>query len=122
MAKLVFNYLFMDKEYKLEGKDVFYVGRLNSNDIIVPNYALFGKLSHDSQSVLVKDLTKVSRIHARITRKEDKWYIEDIGTKGLGSNFGTFVNELRLEVNKPYLLKNNDRIRLGTIECIFVED
>jgi len=123
MAKLVFNYLFMEKEFKLEGKDTFYIGRLNSNDITIPNYALFTKLSPSSQKLLLNDLTKVSRVHARIIKKNDnKWYLEDIGTKGLGSNFGTFVNDARIEVQKPYLLQDNDRIKFGPIECTFVEE
>ncbi|MCM8762204.1 MAG: FHA domain-containing protein [Candidatus Omnitrophica bacterium] len=122
MAKLAFNYPFMEREYKLEGRDVFYIGRINTNDITIPDYPLFRKLPPSSQKLLLNDLTKVSRIHAKITKKEDKWYIEDIGTQGLGSNFGTFVNELRLEVKKPYLLQNNDKIRLGTIEFIFIEE
>jgi len=120
VAKLLFNYLFMEKEYKLEGKDTFYIGRLN--DITIPHYALFSKLSPESQKLLINDLTKVSRIHAKLTKKDDKWYIEDIGTKGLGSNFGTFVNDLRLEVQKPYLLQNNDKVKLGPIEFTFVEE
>jgi len=122
MAKLVSNYPFMEKEVKLEGKDTFYIGRLNSNDITIPNYALFTKLSPSSQKLLLNDLTKVSRVHAKLTKKDDKWYLEDIGTQGLGSNFGTFVNDARLEVQKPYLLQNNDRIKFGPIECTFVEE
>jgi pSer/pThr/pTyr-binding forkhead associated (FHA) protein len=122
MAKLVFNYPFMEQEFKLEGKDTFYIGRLNSNDITIPNYALFTKLSPSSQKLLLNDLTKVSRVHAKLTKKDDKWYLEDIGTQGLGSNFGTFVNDARLEVKKPYLLQNNDRIKFGPIECTFVEE
>ncbi|MCM8760105.1 MAG: FHA domain-containing protein [Candidatus Omnitrophica bacterium] len=122
MAKLVFNYPFMEKEYKLEGKDTFYIGRFNANDITIPNYPIFSKLSLASQQLFLNDLAKVSRVHVKLTKKEDKWYIEDVGTKGLGSNFGTFVNELRLEVKKPYLLQNNDKIRLGTIKFIFIEE
>ncbi|MDD3725720.1 MAG: FHA domain-containing protein [Candidatus Ratteibacteria bacterium] len=122
MAKLVFDKIYMEKEYILEGKDTFYIGRINTNDITVPHYTLFSRLSPASQSLLVKDLTKVSRIHARLTRKGSQWYIEDVGTKGLGSNYGTFVNDARLEVKKPYLLQNNDRIKLGPVECTFVEE
>lgn len=122
MAKLVFNYPYMEKEYKLEGKDTFYIGRLNTNDITIPHYGLFIKLTTASQTLLAKDLTKVSRVHARITKKENHWYIEDVGTQGLGSNYGTFVNEARLEVKKPYMLQNNDKIRFGPVECVFIEE
>lgn len=123
MAKLVFNYIFMEPEYNLEGKEKATVGRINTNDLVIPNYALFKKLAPDSQRTLINDLTKVSRIHATLTKQEDnKWYVEDTGSKGLGSNYGTFVNELRLELKKPYPLNNDDRVKFGPIECIFLED
>ncbi len=123
MAKLLFNYIFMEPEYNLEGKDSITIGRTNTNDLVIPNYSLFIKLAKDSQRAMVNDLTKVSRFHARMTRHEDNnWYMEDIGSKGLGSNYGTFVNDLRLEVKKPYVLHNNDRIKFGPIECVFLEE
>lgn len=123
MAKLVFNYIFMEHEYNLEGKEKATVGRINTNDLVIPNYALFKKLAPDSQKTMINDLTKVSRFHAVLTMHEDKkWYVEDTGSKGLGSNYGTFVNELRLEVKKPYPLNNNDKLKFGPIECILIEE
>jgi len=122
MAKLMFNYIFMEHEYSLEGKEKVTIGRINTNDLVIPNYALFKKLAPDSQRTLINDLTKVSRFHAMLSKHEDnKWYLEDTGSKGLGSNYGTFVNELRLEVKKPYPLNNDDRVKFGPIECIFLE-
>jgi pSer/pThr/pTyr-binding forkhead associated (FHA) protein len=122
MAKLIFNYLFMKSEYNLDsGKSKIDVGRVNTNDLIIPDYALFKKLSPDAQRMLINDLTKVSRVHARFTYNsgDNNWYVEDTGTQGLGSNYGTFVNDARLEVKKPYRLTNNDKIKFGPIECIF---
>ncbi|MCD6221401.1 FHA domain-containing protein [bacterium] len=124
MAKLIFNYPFMKKEYDLEkfGKNEIYIGRIERNDITIPDYNLFKKLPPGTQRLYINDLVRVSRIHARFTKQGDKWFLEDIGTKGLGSNFGTYVNEARLEVKKPYLLQNNDKIKFGPVDCTFVEN
>ena len=50
----------------------------------------------------------VSRRHARVTRRENGDYLED-----LDSGNGTFVNGRRLA--KPVQLQDQDRVRLGTI-------
>lgn len=121
MAKLVFDYPFMEKEYKLE-KEKIYIGREVKNDITIPDYKIFKSLPQNAQRLYIETLMKVSRIHARITKKEDGWYLEDVGTGGLGSQYGTYVNMGRLEVKKPYKLENGDKIRFGPIECEFVED
>ena len=124
MAKLIFNYPFMRREYDLEkfGKNEIYVGRVEKNDITIPDYKLFKKLPMETQRLYAKDLVKVSRIHAKFTKQRNKWFIEDIGTKGVGSNFGTYVNEARIELLKPYSLQNNDKIKFGPVDCAFVEE
>lgn len=122
MAKLIFNYPFMEKEYILDNsKSKIDIGRVNTNNIMIPDYRIFKVIPPAQQRLLMNDLIKISRIHARLTYnpKDNNWYVEDIGTQGLGSNYGTFVNSARLEVKKPYQLTNNDKIRFGPIECIF---
>jgi pSer/pThr/pTyr-binding forkhead associated (FHA) protein len=121
MAKIVFDYPFMEKEYNLDGKDRIEIGRGNNNDLQIPDYTLFKGIAPVTQRLFINDLTKVSRLHARLTfrKEEDRWYIEDVGTGGLGSNYGTFVNEVRLEVKKVYKLSDSDNIRFGPIKCTF---
>jgi len=120
MAKLVFDYPFMAKEYELK-KEKILIGRQNTNDITIPDYTYFKNLPETTQRLYLNTLTKISRIHARITKKEDGWYIEDVGTSGLGSQYGTYVNMARLEVKKPYKLQDNDEIQFGPIKCKFFE-
>lgn len=120
MAKLVFDYPFMAKEYELKKEKVL-IGRQNTNDITIPDYKYFQNLPETTQRLYLNTLTKVSRIHARITRKDDGWYIEDVGTNGLGSQYGTYVNMARLEIKKPYKLVNGDIIQIGPIKCKFEE-
>lgn len=122
MAKLIFDYPFMEKEYALDsGKSKINVGRVNTNDIMIPDYRLFKSISPASQRMMVSDLTKVSRVHAslKFNTEDNSWYLEDIGTQGLGSNYGTFVNDARIEVKKPYPLADNDKVKFGPIECVF---
>ena len=52
----------------------------------------------------------VSRRHARILKRPDGIYIEDLNS----TNF-TFLNRKRLQPGQTYLLKDGDEIRLGVL-------
>jgi len=121
MAKLIFNYPFLAKEYKLE-KEIIMIGRAPENSLVIPDYSLFKRLTMVEQRLHLNDLKNVSRVHARITSKDGQFFIEDIGTKGLGSNFGTYVNDARIEVKKPYPLNNNDHVKFGAVEAVFISE
>jgi len=73
---------------------------------------LLGKNSEQVDGVISAD--GVSRLHARISRKENKYFIED-----LNSTNGTFVNDVALEYREPHELKANDKIRFAAEEYIF---
>jgi pSer/pThr/pTyr-binding forkhead associated (FHA) protein len=51
----------------------------------------------------------VSREHARIQRNKAGYQIEDLESKN-----GTYVNDKKLESNKPLPLKDGDTVRFGT--------
>ncbi len=53
----------------------------------------------------------VSRQHARILRKRDLMYVED-----LGSSNGTFLNGLPLMRNSLRVLRSGDEVQLGTLK------
>lgn len=53
---------------------------------------------------------KVSRKHAKITYKDEKWKIQD--TK---STHGTWVNGLKLEEHEEKEIKNDDHIKLANV-------
>lgn len=55
----------------------------------------------------------VSRRHARIVRRGNSYWIED-----LGSMNGTYVNGRRLPPHRPFPLRPGDRVRFGTLEVI----
>ena len=77
------------QEYELS-KSIITLGREDCSevDIVIPSPA-------------------ISRRHARITRRGDEWFLEDLGSKN-----GTFLNDQAVQ-REPKLLKSGDRIRLG---------
>ena len=54
----------------------------------------------------------VSRRHAKILRKNDKYFVlEEVGTVN-----GTYVNDQKIPTGVPTELKNGDRVRIGLIQ------
>lgn len=56
----------------------------------------------------------VSRMHARITREKDEWYLED-----LNSTNGTWKNGIRLQPYEKRRLEKEDEIRLGKVVLFY---
>ncbi len=59
----------------------------------------------------------VGRIHARILRRENSFFMEDLGSRN-----GTFVNQKKLKKKEEFLLPENCRIRFADKEFYFVAD
>ena len=53
---------------------------------------------------------KASRQHAFINKKIGKFYLIDNN-----STNGTFINEQKIQPNEPYLLTNQDEIKIGGV-------
>lgn len=73
---------------------------------------IIGKMGAACDYVL--DSPVISRMHVRIDRREDGFYLTD-----LRSTNGTFLNGSRLAVNRPYLLKEGDEVILADLKFIF---
>lgn len=58
--------------------------------------------------VFFTQFSTVSRHHARITNDQNQWQIED-----LNSTNGTWVNEIHLQPNTLFPLKNGDIVQLS---------
>lgn len=82
-----------DQRYPLEG-DQITLGRSSSNQVVV-------------------DDPNASRTHARLSRRDQEWWITD-----LGSTNGTLVNE---QVIKERRLNQGDRIRIGATQLEYRE-
>lgn len=67
----------------------------------------------DSVDLVINDYS-ASRIHARITREEGIYYIED-----LNSTNGTYKNGLRLQPYEKRKLEKDDELKFGKTEYIY---
>lgn len=73
-------------------------------------------IGRDSSKVDFKiNNLSVGRVHARISRKENSFFIEDLGSKN-----GTFLDQRRLKKNDEYNLPDNCKIRFAEQEFYFV--
>lgn len=77
------------------------LGRLDASRAVFPDVDLSNEQGSEKG---------VSRRHARITRREDQVFIED-----LNSLNGTFLNATRLVPELPYPLKDGDQVQLGKL-------
>ncbi len=85
----------------VQDEDIDFELKINSEDYII------GK----NISVVDGAITfnrAISRIHCKVVRQNDEYYIMD-----LGSSNGTFVNETKVRPNGYHILKNNDIVRLA---------
>jgi len=71
-----------------------------------------GKIS-DEADLILDDLS-ISRIHARIIKDGNDYYLED-----LNATNGTFKNGLRLKPYEKRKLQEEDEIMLGTVTIVF---
>ncbi len=57
----------------------------------------------------------VSRLHARLSKENSDWYIQD-----LNSTNGTYLNGRRIKASEKLLLSQGDEIRLADVEFLFL--
>ena len=60
------------------------------------------------------DSKVISRMHAKIYKKEDEWKIVDL----LSTN-GTYLNGEKLKPEEEYSLKSGDKVRFANLEYVF---
>lgn len=77
------------------------IGRLDASHAVFPDVDLTSEQGAEKG---------VSRRHARISRRDDQVFIED-----LNSLNGTFLNATRLVPELPYPLKGGDQVQLGKL-------
>lgn len=90
--------------------------------LLTPDGRLLASLEKASLSIgkkreevdLVLEDASVSRIHARITSADGKFYLED-----LNSTNGTFRNSLRMQPYEKKQLEEGDEIKCGKVVFIF---
>jgi serine/threonine protein kinase len=88
---------------KLPDKDMLVLGRAHSSNMVDIDLEPYQASKFG-----------VSRIHARMTRRGNSWWLDD-----LHSLNGTFVNNIEIKQGKPVALKDGDTIRLSQMSFIF---
>lgn len=71
-------------------------------------------LGRNSDCDVVINVPAVSREHARIVRRDGKYFIEDLRSRN-----GTAINNQTIETEKPVQLNNNDKIKICDFLCVF---
>ncbi len=84
-----------------QDEDIDFELKINSEDFII------GKNISVVDGVITFNRA-ISRIHCKVFRQNDAYYIMD-----LGSSNGTFVNETEVRPNVCHILKENDIVRLA---------
>ena len=67
-------------------------------------------IGRDATSRLVINHQTISRHHAAIACANGSYFLRDTGSRN-----GTFINEIRLDPGREYLLKPHDHIRIGNL-------
>lgn len=100
--KVSLQVLSSGEELLLEGQEEFTIGRVSTDQSIIPDIDLspFNAYSNG-----------VSRIHASIRIDDDR-----IGLTDLSSVNGSYVNDEKIQPNVPRALKHGDMIKLGKLK------
>lgn len=77
-----------------------------------PDFVI-GRLGGQVDHILLSNA--VGKVHAQILSADGAYFIKDLNSRN-----GTYVNDLRIESNKEYEIRNNDKIALANMEYIFV--
>lgn len=75
---------------------------------------VIGKLQTASDAVI--DLPTVSRVHAKIKKKEGSYYLTDLNSRN-----GTTVNGRLLKAEEEYCLQNEDEVAFAQARYVFLE-
>lgn len=90
-----------------------YDGKGDTEDICLNHFPFLVGSGDKADGIIAK--RGVSRMHARITREQENYYIED-----LNSMNGTWLNEELLEYRRKEKLNPHDTVRLGREKFTFV--
>ena len=75
---------------------------------------IIGRLADHVDHVLKNNA--VGKLHVQLIYRNGACCVKD-----LNSVNGTFINDKRIESNKEYVLKNDDRLRLANSEFMFID-
>lgn len=70
----------------------------------------------ETASDAVIDMPTVSRMHAKIRKRDNRYYLSDLNSKN-----GTTVNGKLLKTGEEYELKNEDEVDFAQARYIFLK-
>lgn len=98
---------------RIQGVLKYMTGRSRGKEYRIDNLPLvIGKMQESVDLCL--NNKSVSRIHARITKEEERYFIED-----LNSLNGTFVNGFRLNIAEKTELHSGDEVSIADVVFVF---
>lgn len=103
----------VEKKKNTQGNQLQIVSINMSNKVVInvtKDEFVIGK-KFDEVDGVISNNKMISRIHCKIIKNDSQYYILD-----LHSANGTYVNCVKLEENKPCLIKNGDIIRLANMD------
>lgn len=105
---------FSDETVVLDGANYPLLRAINGSEVIIisKNEFVLGR-NYQTCDYAIHNWN-IGRAHSQINCKEGIYYIIDLGSKN-----GTFLNGLRLVSNKPYELKDNDRVTMANLDFCF---
>lgn len=80
--------------------------------VLTKKHLVVGKLKERADFIL--EGAEVSRVHAKIERERDGYYLTDLNSRN-----GTYVNGIRLEADEARKLEDQDQIRFGNASFFF---
>jgi len=103
---------FGNVENEEAGRFFVQIGKFSATYILDNDDMLIGRpdpITNVIPDIAIEIDDAISRMHARVFRRKDETYIED-----LGSTNGTKVNGIALSPHRPQLLSNCDLIHVGS--------
>ena len=82
----------------------------SNNTIVIDHNLIFG--TGDESDIIIND-PSISKSHAKIHLEDNQIYIED-----LNSEYGTFIDDYRIEPNNQYKLKESQTIKFGEVSYV----
>lgn len=112
----VADYFNKDKLFEKRKRKAFLVPKGNALTVLIDKETwTIGK--SEKNNYRIRTNGAVSREHAEIIWKDNKYYIRDLGSRN-----GTIVNYKILEPNEKWQLKNNDKIYFADELFVFKEE
>ena len=103
-STITLNIIGVDNPITFKDRRQIIVGRLNPSSHEHPDVDLSG---------LLIDATSISRQHLKFVFKDEKWYVEDVGSRN-----GTWLNGKLLMAYQRHLLRDMDEVRAGNVIMI----